>query len=182
LYRVTSVDPDRRPIRQEAPMHPDDLDTRLAALEARAPAGDGPPALPAGRPRRRLAAPIVLAPALLLALVASAAAGGAVVATLVQATDGVQNPGQPLAGANLECLSPPAAAAYLAEHGFSDVVWQVESGVAGEKSASTVQQAIPPEHGFVIPGAVLSDGKLYMVVDQRVGATGGGACPDLPMP
>ena len=32
------------------------------------------------------------------------------------------------------------------------------------------------------PGAILSDGKLYMVVDQRAGATGSGSCPDLPMP
>jgi hypothetical protein len=163
-------------------MQPDDLDTRLAALAARAPGGGDPPALP--RPRRggRLAAPLALAPLLVLALVASAAAGGAVVATLVQSYEGVQNPGQPLEGAHLECLAPPRAAAYLAERGFTDVVWQVESGVAGEKSGRSVQQATPPEHGYVIPGAILSDGKLYMIVDQRVGATGGGACPDLPMP
>lgn len=162
-------------------MYPDELDTRLAALEARAPGRDDPPELPRTR-RRRLTTPLVLAPVLVLALVASAAAGGAVVATLVQSSEGVQNPGQPLEGANLECKSPPEAAAYLAERGFTGVVWQVESGVAGEKTGRSVQQAAPPEHGYVIPGAILSDGKLYMVVDQRVGATGGGACPDLPMP
>jgi hypothetical protein len=104
------------------------------------------------------------------------------VATLVQSYEGVQNPGQPLEGANLECKSPPEAAAYLAERGFSDIVWQVESGVAGEKSGRSVQQATPPGHGYVVPGAILSDGRLYMIVDQRRGATGGGACPDLPMP
>jgi hypothetical protein len=74
------------------------------------------------------------------------------------------------------------AAEFLAERGFTDVVWQVESGVAGEKSGQSVQQATPPDHGYVVPGAILSDGKLYMIVDQRSGATGGGACPDLPMP
>ncbi|MCU0479007.1 MAG: hypothetical protein MUE92_09755 [Chloroflexi bacterium] len=165
-----------------AVMHPDDLDTRLAALEARAPGRDDPPELRRSRRRGRLATPLVLAPVLVLAMVASAAAGGALVAALVETAPGVQNPGQPLEGARLECMSPPAAAAYVAERGFTDVVWQVESGVAGEKSGRSVQQATPPDHGYVIPGAILSDGKLYMVVDQRAGATGGGACPDLPMP
>jgi hypothetical protein len=165
-----------------AVMHPEDLDTRLAALEARAPGRDDPPELPRVRRGGRFAAPLVLAPFLVLALVASAAAGGAVVATLVQSHEGVQNPGQPLEGASLECKSPPEAAAHLAERGFTDVVWQVESGVAGEKSGRSVQQATPPDHGYVIPGAILSDGRLYMIVDQRAGATGSGACPDLPMP
>ena len=73
-------------------------------------------------------------------------------------------------------MTPPEAAAYLSGHGFTDVVWQVESGTAG-KIGRTVQQATPPDHGYVVPGAILSDGKLYMIVDQRTGATGGGACP-----
>ncbi|MFH1475021.1 MAG: hypothetical protein ABIG85_04100 [Chloroflexota bacterium] len=169
-------------------MSPDDLDTRLAALEARAPGRDDPPDVPRSERRGRLATPLVLAPVLVLAMVASAAAGGAVVATLVQGSPGVQsypgvqNPGQPLEGANLECMSPPEAAAYLADHGFAAVVWQVESGVAGEKTGRSVQQPTPPDRGYVIPGAILSDGTLYMIIDQRTGATGGGACPDLPMP
>jgi hypothetical protein len=162
-------------------MSSDDIDTRLAALEARAPGRDDPPEL-SRRRSRRLATPLALAGVLVLLVGASAAAGGAIVATLVQAAPGVQNPGQPLEGATLECMSPPQAAAYLAEHGFTNVVWQVESGVAGEKSGSSVQQAAPPDHGFVVPGSILSDGKLYMIVDQRTGATGSGACPDLPMP
>jgi len=164
-----------------AAMHPDDLDTRLAALEARAPGRDDPPELPRARRGGRIAVPLALAPLLVLGLVASAAAG-AVVATLVQSHEGAQNPGQPLEGANLECKSPREAAAYLAERGFTDVVWQVESGVAGEKSSRSVQQATPPEHGYVVPGAILSDGKLYMIVDQRGGATGSGACFDMQMP
>jgi hypothetical protein len=163
-------------------MNPDDLAPRLAALESRAPGRDDPPALPRPRRRGRLATPVVLAPVLVLALVASAAAGGAVVATLVQAAPGVQNPGQPLEGAALECMSPPEAASYLAAHGFADVVWQVETGDVAGKSGSSVQVATPPDHGYVVPGAILSDGKLHMIVDQRRGAVGGGACPDLRMP
>lgn len=163
-------------------MSPDDIDTRLAALEARAPGRDDPPELPRSGRRGRFATPLVLAPVLVLELVASAAAGGAIVATIVQGYPGVQNPGQPLEGANLECMAPPEAAAYLAGHGFTDVVWQVESGDIEGKSGSSVQMATPPDHGYVIPAAILSDGKLHMIVDQRAGATGGGACPDLPMP
>ncbi len=158
-----------------------DIDTRLAALEARAPAHDDPPELPRGG-RRRFATPIALAGVLVLVVVASAAAGGAIVGTLAQGAPGVQNPGQPLEGAQLECMSPPEAAAYLVEHGFTNVVWQVESGVAGEKTGGSVQQATPPDHGYVVPGSILSDGKLYMVVDQRAGSTGSGACVDMPMP
>ena len=163
-------------------MAPDDIDSRLAALEAQVPVDAGPPSLSREGRRGRLLAPVALAALLVLAMVASAAAGGALVATLVQSAPGVQNPGQPLESAKLECMTPPEAAAFLADHGFVDVVWQVESGVAGEKSGTSVQQASPPEHGYVIPGAILSDGLLYMIVDQREGAVGGGACPDLPMP
>ena len=163
-------------------MTPDDIDSRLAVLEASAPVDAGPPTLvPAGR-RRLTLAPVPLAGLLVLAMVGSAAAGGAIVAGLVNAYEGVQNRGQPLEGAKMECMSPPEAAAFLAGRGFTDVVWQVESGTAGTKTGRSVQQAAPPDHGYVVPGAILSDGRLYMIVDQRSGATGGGACPDLPMP
>ena len=81
-------------------MNPHEIETRLTALEARAPGRDDPPVLPRSGRRGRFATPLVLAPVLVLALVASAAAGGAVVATLVQSAPGVQNPGQPLEGAS----------------------------------------------------------------------------------
>lgn len=167
-------------------MSPIDLETRLAALEARAPGRDDPPDLPTGRRRRRLTAPIAIAPVLVLAIAATAAAGGvaggAIVANLVSGYPGVQNPGQPLEGANLECMTPRQAAAYLAGHGFTDVVWQVETGTAGEKGGGSAQRATPPDHGYVVPGAILGDGQLIMIVDQRAGTVGGGACPNLPMP
>ncbi len=159
-----------------------DLEARLAALEARAPGRDDPPPL-SRRPRRgRFALPVAMAPALVLALVATAVAGTVIVANQAHGAPGVENPGQPLAGAQLECMTPPEAAAFLASRGFDDVVWQVESGDAGSKSSSrSGQQSAPPEHGYVIPGSII-DGKLYMVVDQRTGATGSGACFGMPMP
>ena len=122
-------------------------------------------------------APLLLAGVLILVTVASVAAGAAL---LVQALPGVENRGQPLHGAQLECMSPPAAAAYLARRGFDDVIWQVESGRS--KDGASIQQRTPPEHGFVVPGSILPGGTLIMVVDQRDGATGTGDCFDMRMP
>jgi hypothetical protein len=160
---------------------------RLAALEARVPVRGAPAAIPGGR-RRRLALSLTAAPVLLLALVATATAGAAVVASnLAQGHPGIQNDGQPMAGADMECLTPPQAEALLAAHGLTNVVWQVEAGDAtrpdgGKGRTTTTQQASAPQHGYVVPGSVLEDGSVIMVVDQRVDATAGGACPDLPMP
>ena len=167
--------------------HDDDLHGRLAALEARAPVDTTPPALPSRRRRGRFAVPIALAPVFVLAIVATAAAGAVVVANLAEEHEGIQNPGQPLAGAHMECMSPPEADAFLADHGFAEVDWQVETGrtVApdgGKGSSSTVHQSTPPEHGHVIPGSLLEDGTVIMVADQRVGATGVGDCFGSPMP
>lgn len=40
-----------------------------------------------------------------------------------------------------------------------------------------------PEHGYyVVPGAILPDGKLHMVVDQTSGAQASGVCGAMPMP
>ena len=163
-----------------------DLDARLTAMEARVPTTEPPP-LPARRGwRGRLGAPVAIAPALVLVMVATAAAagvaGGVAVANLATGTEGVENPGQPLAGANLECMTPPEAEAYLTARGYTDVIWQVERGTSGQKDGSSVQQAHAPAHGFVVPGAILGDGNLYIVIDQRSGATGVGACADEPMP
>jgi hypothetical protein len=67
-------------------------------------------------------------------------------------------------------MSPPDAAAYLADHGFTNTVWQVERDGAASDHVST-----PPEHGYVIPGSII-DGVLIMIVDQRASATGTGDC------
>lgn len=164
-------------------MHERDLeiDGRLAALAARAPGGDDPPALPRRNRRGRFALPLTLAPILILVMVASVA-GAAVVGIFAQGRPGIENPGQPLAGARLECMRPPQAAAYLAAHGYPNVAWQVEAGSGSKEGGTTVVTSTPPEHGYVIPGSVLNDGLLHMVIDQRVGATGVGACVDMPMP
>jgi len=164
-------------------MNDDELGSRLIAMEARAPGAQRAlPDLSPRAPRSRLFAPVALAPALVLVIAATAAAGGAVAGMLVQAHPGAENPGQPLAGAGLECMTPSEAGSYLAQHGFTNVVWQIESGSVTAKTDTTTQQSTPPEHGFVIPGAFLGDGQLIMVVDQRVGATGVGACVNEPMP
>jgi hypothetical protein len=164
----------------------DDLHGRLAALEARVPVDTTPPALPSRRRRGRFAVPVALAPVFVLAIVATAA-GAVVVANLAEGRPGIQNPGQPLAGAHMECMSPPEADAFLAERGFAAVDWQVETGTTvapdgGKGSSTTIHQATPPEHGYVVPGSLQEDGSVIMVADQRVGATGVGDCFGSPMP
>jgi hypothetical protein len=164
-----------------------DLSGRLASLESRIQVDATPPALPSRRRRGRFAVPIAMAPVFALGIVATTAAGAIVVANLAEGRPGIQNPGQPLAGAHMECMSPPEADAFLADRGFPDVDWQVETGTAvaadgGKGSSSTVHQANPPEHGYVIPGSLLEDGRVIMVADQRTGATGVGDCFGSPMP
>lgn len=130
---------------------------------------------------------MAMAPVFVLAIVATTAASAVVVATLAQEHEGIQNPGQPLAGAQMECMSPPEADAFLAAHGYDEVDWQVETGSAvtpngGKGTSSTVHQTTPPAHGYVIPGSLLADGTVIMVADQRAGASGVGDCFGHPMP
>jgi hypothetical protein len=160
----------------------DDLDlrNRLTGIESRAPAFEPPP-LAAGR-RRPLILSLVAATLLVLVVGATAIAGVTVVSGMVRGYPGIENPGQPLAGVQMECMSPPQAAAYLAAHGFNDVVWQVESGGTGRGDGTTTQVTVPPAHGYVVPGAILDDGKLHMIVDQRASASAVGVCFGMPMP
>jgi hypothetical protein len=81
----------------------------------------------------------------------------------------------------MQCMTPREAAAFLAARGFAEVVWQVESGDAWGKGGSTVLQSHAPEHGYVVPGAITDDGRLHMVVDQRVGAVPRGDCGGMAM-
>jgi hypothetical protein len=159
-----------------------ELELRLAALEATVPAQTDPPSLRQRTRRGRFALSLTMAPVLALAIVATAAGTAVVVSNLVRGYPGVQDPGQPLAGSHMECMTPPEAAAFLAERGFASVVWQVESGDGAKGATNGVEQANPPEHGYVVPGAVLSDGRLHMIIDQRVGASGVGDCFGQPMP
>ena len=157
-----------------------DLKNRLSAIEGRAPALE-PPALPTAR-RRPLALSLAMALVLLLALSATTLAAVAVVGGMVHSAPGIQNPGQPLAGAQMECMTPPQAAAFLADHGYTDVVWQVESGGTGRGEGTTTIMTTPPPHGYVVPGAILDDGKLHMIIDQRAGTEPSGTCHGMPMP
>jgi hypothetical protein len=160
-----------------------DFEARLGRLTARAPARHDPPAIPTTR-RLRWSAATAAAALLVLAAAGTVGAGIVITGHQAQAVPGIENPGQLLYGAHLECMTPPQAAAFLAAHGYRDVVWQVESGdpSLGKAGLSSIEQSTPPDHGFVVPAAVLGDGKLHIVIDQRVGATGVGACHGMTMP
>ena len=166
-------------------MNETELEARLTSLAAQAPAGElGTGWRSAGR-RRSAAASIALAAVLALAVGAAAlAAGVASGALVIPWTAGqlggnlhpaAENPGQPLAGARLECMSPRRAADYLAAHGFTKVAWEVDA------DGVTTHVSTPPAHGYVVPGAIV-DGTLTIVIDQRAAATGAGSCAGAPMP
>ncbi len=141
---------------------------RIAAFEASGQWAT-PPEVPQTRGRRVW--PIVLGPALAFAIVGSAV-GAVLVTDLVLPHASVEDPGQPLAGAQLECMSPLEARHFLEGRGFADVVWQVERDTGQTvDSGSTLSDV-----GYVIPGSILSDGRLHMIVDARTGATPVGAC------
>ncbi len=163
-----------------------DLAERLSRLEASIPAPDDLPVLGAAKRRNRVAVSIAMAPILVLAVVVTAAAGAYVVSNTVRDLPGIENPGQPLAGARMECMSPREAEAFLARHGFVRVDWQIESGTPGvdgrKGHTSSLHQASAPEHGYVVPGSLLDDGSVIMVVDQTDGATAVGHCFGMPMP
>ncbi len=166
-------------------MTDNDVKTRLGAMEARAP---GPREVPnetaAPKARRKLFGSVALAPMLVLAVAATAAAGVAGVAGIFAVTshEGAENSGQPLAGAQLECMTPPQAESYLAARGYTNVVWQVETGSLAEGVDKSTDQSSAPDHGFVVPGFFFNDGKLFMLVDQRDGTTGVGNCTGFSVP
>jgi hypothetical protein len=151
------------------------LGTRLAALEASV-------STPVGLPdrsqptRRHVGLSLAFGAILALAVAATAVGSVVLVSNLVRGYPGIENPGQPLAGADLECMSPPRAAAFLAGRGYAGVVWEVTPSAGPGYESVT-----PPEHGYVVPGAIEGDGVLHMVIDQRAGG-GVGACAGKPMP
>jgi len=169
----------RQPVILETEMNDLDLKDRLSAIESRAPSFEPPPVV-VRRPRH-FGLSLVSAAVLVLAVAATAVAGAVVVGGMVRGYPGVENQGQPLAGANLECMAPPQADAYLAAHGFTNVIWQVETGTTESGQGTTTFVTVPPAHGYIVPGAIV-DGQLHMIVDQRAGASGTGACFGMPMP
>jgi hypothetical protein len=154
-----------------------DLGKRLAAMESRVNAV-APPDLHTRRSRRTVLS-LMAAPLLILAVAGTAVAGITIV-NQAHGAPGVENQGQPLYGAQMECMTPPQAAAYIAAHGITKVTWQVESDApapvgAVKPGSRTVVQATAPQTGIVVPGAIV-DGTLLMVVDQRSGAQPSGVC------
>jgi hypothetical protein len=173
---------DTRRLAMRSPESDVDLGLRLARIVEQLPTVGQPPAYRGPRRRRLAGLSATSALVLLLASVAGVVAVPIVVGTLVYGHPGIENPGEALANAGLECMSPPAAAQYLAAHGFSTVIWEVQSGNPTQRTDVTTIQSAPPAHGYVVPGAVLEDGKLHVIVDERVGATGTGKCSQMTMP
>jgi hypothetical protein len=108
--------------------------------------------------------------ALIAALLAAGViAGGAGAAALIRGqqakgSEGLFNPGQPLACSRVWLMTPPDAARYLAARGY-DVTWQVEDTdkPKGHPSKSYQTKVAPPT-GFVIEG-VREGNRLTMVVE-----------------
>jgi hypothetical protein len=124
-------------------MTSDDLDARLVAIERRVPVDAPPPDVaPARRRTRRRALALTLAPVLVLAIAATAVAGANLVGTYVIGPTGPVDPA--LAGAGLECMTPPEAAAWLASHGYDTVVWDTVDVTAGGETVPVDAQVAPP--------------------------------------
>jgi hypothetical protein len=166
-------------------MNDADLDTRLINLAAQAPADELGRGWRSTARRRSPTVSLALGAVLSLTVGAAALAGAVSSGALVipwtanqlgpSFHPAAENPGQPLAGAGLECMSPRQAADYLAAHGYTKVTWEVD------RDGSTSNTPSPPTHGYVIPGAIVN-GTLTIVIDQRAGASGVGTCAGMPMP
>jgi hypothetical protein len=130
-------------------MTPDDLDARLADMERRVPVDVPSPSVGAARPwpRRRLAA-LAGAPILVL-LVAATAVGAAGLISFSVSTVPID---ETLARAGLECMAPPEAGAWLASHGYEDVVW--DTGIIRSGEIGSLPGRIPAGgHGALDLGA-----------------------------
>jgi hypothetical protein len=114
--------------------------------------------------RRRSSWPRVSRAVVAGLLAAAVLAGGAGAAALIRGqqakgSEGLFNPGQPLACSRVWAMSPPDAARYLAARGYV-VTWQVED----RDSGTSRQTKIAPATGFVIEG-VRQGNQLTMVVE-----------------
>jgi hypothetical protein len=158
-------------------MHDKDLDPdldaalrdRLSHLEAAAP-GALPPMLPAVTTRTHKLRGLGLALAAVV-LIGGAATAGSVVFNNAIGRPGLFNAGQPLACTGVERMTPPEAAHWLSQHGYT-VTWQIEARTGGstKESSTSTQSATPPQTGYVIDG-VLEGKHLTMVVETGPGAT-----------
>ena len=134
------------------------LRTRLARLEAAAPAAAPPSLGKVPRLRSRVGG-IAVAVAATLLVTGVAVGGIALVSNGVTGHEGLFNPGQPLHCSGVNEMSPSVAQPWLTERGYS-VTWQIE-----DQDAHTSQQAaVPPSSGYIIEG-VLKGNQLTLVVE-----------------
>jgi hypothetical protein len=160
-------------------MNQDDIDERLVAIEGRVPVEAGPPDLApaAARRRRRSTLALVAAPILVLAVGATALAGAEVIRLVTVSGAGTLDIDDTLAGAGLECMAPPEAAAWLAANGYDRVVWET----GGTIGSGTIQVGPEPSDLPVIdPGAggpVPSLGALEGSGRESTGGASGSTTP-----
>jgi hypothetical protein len=88
----------------------------------------GPPLAAEPRRRRRSALALVAAPILVLAIGATAIAGVGVIQMITTSSSGNLDIDDDIAKAGLECMTPPEAATWLADHGYKNVVWDTNAG------------------------------------------------------
>ena len=134
------------------------LRTRLARLEAAAPAGTAPRLGSVRRLRARVGG-VALAVAATLLIAGVAVGGIAVVSNGVIGHEGLFNPGQPLHCSGVNTMSPLAAQRWLTDHGYS-ITWQIED----QDAHTSRQTAVPPSSGYIIEG-VLKGNQLTLVVE-----------------
>jgi hypothetical protein len=117
-----------------------------------------------------------------------------------------------IAKARLECMTPPEAATWLADHGYKNVVWDTNAGhgtiqvgdsasalpviepgaslpaaTAGEQDGmpaapSGVDRSTTPPAEGVVSPGPTIDGTLIMFVDTTPGAERPTTCPSASMP
>ena len=150
------------------------LRDRLLRLEAAAPSAL-PPVLPASATRTHKLRGLGMALAAVV-LVGGAATAGSVVLNNAHASPGLFNAGQPLACSGVDSMTPPEAAHWLAQHGYT-VTWQIETRNGGStKDGSTSSRSTtPPQTGYVVGGVLEGKHVLTMVVE-----TGPAAQPNGP--
>src|SRR6476661_7136989 len=134
------------------------LNDRLQTFEASVAVTGGPP--PSRRPRVARTRTALGAMAALVVL-----AGGAAGASgILEAQDrpGAFNPGQPLHCKGLADMTPRQAAAWLDEHGYDDVTWQIEDTTPGVPKGQqrSEQSDVAPAKGKIATAVFITRTEL----------------------
>ena len=151
------------------------LNDRLQAFESSVPVMGGPP--PSRRPgvSRTRAALVAMAALVVLAGGAAGASG------ILEARDrpGAFNPGQPLHCKGLADMSPREAAAWLADHGYDDVTWQIEDRTPGVPKGQqrSEQSDVAPAKGKIATAVFITRTELIVLVETGPDAIRADDCP-----